>query len=174
MDKSSTDPNAVDRTTTKAANLHVSTTDSKAAGKVDSFKSNVKDIMTALTTAAQDPYILIGGSSLVLHGSTRTTNDIDLLINRASVPNLTFLKEAVLKKEGSKYIEKIDLLTEIVGRFDLDSLAPFTVDVGGVKIPTLDVLLGTKVLCHHHRSDGEEGDKKRASDLSDINWIICC
>lgn len=136
-----------------------------------SVRNSIKHVLNFLAQTTGLPYILVGGSSLLLHGSTRTTNDIDLLIPRHTIENFLAAQKTTLKAIEHNQIEKIDLLNEIVDRFDFDAIEPFSMDIEGIKVPQLDVMLGSKVLCYNLRPDGIEGEKKRASDLFDINWI---
>lgn len=55
--------------------------------------NNIKDLMHTLTMKTTESYILVGGSSLILHGSTRTTNDIDLLIRKDTTYKFTTVKK---------------------------------------------------------------------------------
>ncbi|KAK2460484.1 hypothetical protein APHAL10511_007490 [Amanita phalloides] len=138
---------------------------------VTSTKNDIRQLLTTLKDKTQQPFLLVGGSSLILHGSHRVTNDIDLLVPRDAVNEFSAAKEAVLNETEHKHVEKIDLLNAIADRFDFESIKFYTSDIGGFRVPDLDVMLGSKVLSHYLRADGEEGDAKRSSDLDDINWI---
>src|SRR6266498_4508801 len=135
------------------------------------MRITVKHILSALTQKTSHPYILVGGSSLLLHGSQRTTNDIDLLVPQDTEIEFSALLKVILEEDNQKWIEKADILTTMVGRVDSDfnNIKCFAVDIVGVKVPDLDVMLGSKVLSHHLRPDGIRGDSKRTSDLADIN-----
>lgn len=156
--------------------------DALKADSIEALKTKITHLMTALAQQTLTPSILIGGASLLLHGSSRITDDIDLLISGDALNEFMATKEKILKGLGSlrvdsesldkhNYITKIDLLNAINERFDFESIKSFTVDISGIKVPDLDVLLGSKVLCYHQRSEGDEGDGKRDSDMFDINWI---
>jgi len=137
-------------------------------------KDAILHILNALVLKTSKPYILVGGASLILHGSLRITNDIDLLVSRGDSNEFVVAKEAILGGLGyehSYYIAQIDLLHAIVEPVDIELVKPFTVDIDGVRVPELDVLLGAKIICYHLRIDGEEGNRKRTSDMSDIHWI---
>lgn len=137
----------------------------------NSLRNDVKHLLNALRQKTKEPYILVGGASLVLYGSSRTTDDVDLLVRRNNSFEFSTTKDTILKAETYHHIKQIDILNALVDRIDFDSIKSFTEDIEGVKVPDLDVLLGSKVLSYHARTDGEAGDKKRASDLSDIHWI---
>lgn len=142
-------------------------------------KQTILRIVKAMNVSTSfEPFILIGGASLIFHGSTRITNDIDLLVSLDSLDKFVTAREAVLgglTDEDREYIDQIDLLLVLVDRFEQpvnkESIQHFVVKFEGVDVPELDVLLGAKITAHHCRAEGYEGTVKRRSDLSDIHWI---
>lgn len=95
-------------------------------------KDAILHILNALILKTSKTFILVGGASLILHGSLRITNDIDLLVSRDSFNEFMVAKDAILgglESEDSYYIAQIDLLHTIVGPIDIELVSPFTVDM---------------------------------------------
>lgn len=49
----------------------------------DIFESDFKDFIAALNFSATE-YIIVGGYAVILHGYYRTTNDLDIWVNKTS------------------------------------------------------------------------------------------
>lgn len=126
-------------------------------------------------------YVLIGGFAVVLHGSPRFTEDIDLFI-RISESNLKKLRDALKKVFNDQSIDEItvpeikqyavirygaadDFYIDIIGNlgeaFSIDDITSDEIEVHGtkVKIATLESLYKLKEKTY------------RAVDQSDLLFI---
>lgn len=140
------------------------------------IKQSVLRIASAMNSITSQPFILVGGGSLVLYGSSRITNDVDFLVSEESFDEVTTAKAVILEELAGQdqYIASIDLLKTLNDRFEpinFQSVQPYAETLYGVRVPQLDVLLGAKIIAHFGRPDGEAGDRKRGSDIFDIHWI---
>ena len=129
-------------------------------------------VNTINLSVADKPSVLIGGASLMLYGSTRVTNDVDLLVSKRHFDDFAVAKKSLLKGQDER-IDHVDILSALFEHLDFESVQPFVVKLAGVHVLELDVLLGTKILSYHHRpdSDSPKGVVKRDADITDVNWI---
>lgn len=113
---------------------------------------------------ARARYVLIGGFAVIVHGSGRTTKDIDLLID-ASPENVARVRSAlkILPDDAAAEIEDddveryrvvrvadevvVDLMASACGVSFADAASGIqTVDIGGTRVPVADksTLIRTK------------------------------
>jgi len=154
--------------------------DTAAAANQAEMKQSILRIARSMKSHTSQPFIVVGGASLILYGSDRTTADVDFLISKASLVEFTVAKARILEHpvgqgptQGSN-ITSIDLLHDLHHRFrqvDLQSLKPYMEVLEGIPVLKLEVLLCAKFTSHFERPEGEAGDEKRKTDLRDILWI---
>jgi len=144
------------------------------------MKQRILRIARSMKSHTSQRFIVVGGASLILYGSPRTTADIDFLISEDSLDEFTVAKARILEhlvgQEPTQGpgITSIDLLHDLHHRFrqtDLQSLKPYVEVLEGIPVLKLEVLLCAKFTSHFERPEGEAGDEKRKSDLHDIRWI---
>ncbi|RPA92294.1 hypothetical protein L873DRAFT_1710812 [Choiromyces venosus 120613-1] len=144
-------------------------------------------------------YILIGGASLACLGSTRVTDDIDLLLPAASIPRLVSsltLSQDVTYRIGVIYTRggmsefPVDVLEKVIGDKTFEDLEPFTIIIqDGVKTLDFPIALRIKIRCFYLRNDETSsgtykqdvkysGKMKQAGQVVDDNVAkvipICC
>ena len=122
-------------------------------------------VLRALTSESVD-FILIGGLAAIIHGSARTTYDVDVVYARAPAnlarivkalapfqpylrgvpPGLPFHFDERTLRNGLNFtllisIGGVDLLGEVLGGGSYDDLLPFTTQVSGFGTQFLSVNL---------------------------------
>ena len=138
-----------------------------------SVRNSIKDVLNFLAQTTGLPYIPVSGSSLL---STRTTNDIDLLIPLHTTENFLAAQKSTLEAIVRNQIEKKKKRLPKRNCRPISTLMRlnffFSMDIEGIQ--------GSPVGCDTRFKDslfiiyvpmGIEGENKRASDLFDINWI---
>ena len=149
----------------------------------DSHKNKaIRSCVERLRSCLKDRFILIGGASLLLLGSQRATNDVDILVpSDEDVPALvSFLAaDKSFSNEGGHlqfqhpdFSPSLDILTIAVERMTFEQAHPHCLTIKEVKVPKPDYSLAMKVQCFYLRQDDENGEKKRASDLRDIEFLL--
>ncbi|CAP92142.1 hypothetical protein PCH_Pc13g10730 [Penicillium rubens Wisconsin 54-1255] len=149
----------------------------------DSRKTKaIRSCVERLRSRLKDRFILIGGASMLLLGSQRATNDVDILVpSDEDVPALvSFLAaDKSFSNEGGHlqfqhpdFSPSLDILTIAVERMTFEQAHPHCLTIKEVKVPRPDYSLAMKVQCFYLRQDDENGEKKRASDLRDIEFLL--
>lgn len=105
-------------------------------------------------------FILIGGGSLILHGSHRVTSDLDIL-----VPEETRI---TLSKIGDVHIDKLTMAVQCVV---FNTLKRFSLIKNGIWIPSLALSLGLKIRCWYLRNEDTQGERKKLTDMFDIRFL---
>ena len=148
----------------------------EAAANLAILKESILRIGRSMGSHTGQPFVVVGGASLILYGSSRTTEDVDFLVSRDSGDEFTLAKARILEHPMGQgpNITSIDVLHNLHDRFrqiDFQSLKPYVEVLDGIPVLKLEVLLCTKFTSHFERPEGEAGDKKRANNLLDIHWI---
>lgn len=145
------------------------------------FNTDFRDFITALNDAEVD-YLLIGGYSVILHGYTRTTGDLDIWVDR-TVENYLRLEKAfqlfgmpVFDMTLVKFLDtvnynvftfgrspvSIEILTEVKGLiFNEAFKASVIFDDDDVKV---------RCIQYHHLIDSKKA-AGRNRDLNDIEQL---
>lgn len=76
----------------------------------DIFESDFKDFISALNFSATE-YIIVGGYAVILHGYYRTTNDLDVWVNKTPENYLKLRKAYAIF--GMPF--QIDVMTKLKG-----------------------------------------------------------
>ncbi|KAJ5945314.1 hypothetical protein N7516_005482 [Penicillium verrucosum] len=150
---------------------------SSPTNKVEAIRRCVDELRRCL----KDQFILIGGASMMLLGSQRPTNDVDILVSRsedlAALFSLLAADEAFSNENGqlrfkhSGFSPSLDILTVAVQMITFEQAGPHCLTIEEVKIPKPDYSLAMKVKCFYLRQDDENGHKKRESDIFDIRFL---
>ncbi|KAJ5257599.1 hypothetical protein N7524_009155 [Penicillium chrysogenum] len=166
----------------------------------DSRKTKaIRSCVERLRSCLKDRFILIGGASLLLLGSQRPTNDVDILVpsDEDVAALVSFLAaDKSFSNEGGHlqfqhpdFSPSLDILTIAVERMTFEQAHPHCLTIKEVKVPKPDYSLG---LVRRRftggadlRADGK-GDlfsaftygkttrtaKKRGSDVNDIKFLV--
>lgn len=119
---------------------------------------------------------------MLLLGSQRATNDVDILVpsDEDVAALVSFLAaDKSFSKEGGHlqfqhpdFSPSLDILTIAVERMTFEQARPYCLTIKEIKVPRHDYSLAMKVQCFYLRQDDENGKNKRASDLKDIEFLI--
>ncbi|PGH08581.1 hypothetical protein GX51_01100 [Blastomyces parvus] len=141
---------------------------------------NVQACIQAVEKCLGDRFALIGGAALQLLGSTRVTNDVDILVSPQE--DISSLVSLLSDEDGFSNIGgelrfgdgetvTIDILTTAVESVTLESLQHNLLSVRRIRVPNFDYSLAMKIKCFYLRQDDENGQKKRRSDASDVEFL---
>ena len=91
------------------------------------MKQSILRIARSMQSHTSQPFAVVGGASLILYGSNRTTTDVGFLISEDSLDEFTVAKARILEHSVGQElsITSIDLLHDLHDRFrqiDLQSL----------------------------------------------------
>ena len=116
------------------------------------FQDDFRDFLNALNEQSVD-YILVGGFSVIIHGYSRTTGDMDIWVKRT--------KKNYKKLEKAFYQFRMPVFDMTEGKgliFDQASSKSKIYDDGGLKVRTL------------HKNDliDAKNASKRSKDLDDL------
>jgi hypothetical protein len=125
---------------------------------------------------------------MVKRHSTRTTNDIDMLVPPST--DISQLRQQLIDTTwffsdgGVLFVKplrsvhnpilrpmKVDILTDIVQGKGFNDLIHHTTNVGGNLMLTLSMSLGVKLKCWYLRAEDENGMKKKETDMRDILFL---
>ncbi|OAX78741.1 hypothetical protein ACJ72_06951 [Emergomyces africanus] len=142
--------------------------------------ANVLACMQAVEKCLGDRFVLIGGAAMQLFDSTRTTNDVDILVsakeNVSSLVSLLadqhgFSNTGGELRFGDGETVTVDILTTAVETVTLENLGHNLLSVGRIRIPNLDYALAMKIKCFYLRQDDENGQEKRRGDAFDVEFL---
>ncbi|KLJ06647.1 hypothetical protein EMPG_17859 [Blastomyces silverae] len=141
---------------------------------------NAQACIQAVEKCLADRFVLIGGAALQLLGSTRGTNDVDILVSPRE--DISSLLSLLTDQHGFSNIGgelrfgdgesvTIDILTTAVESVTLENLRHNLLSVGRIRIPSFDYSLAMKIKCFYLRQDDENGQMKRQSDAFDVEFL---
>ena len=140
----------------------------------------IKDIELCL---GSERFVLIGGGSMVLLGSVRTTRDVDILVSETEMP---YVYPALLSAKNANFLTidgklycaqggvliSLDILTAAVNTVTFEGVLPYTTTLEtGVRVPRLDYSLAMKIKCFYLRGDDEHGQEKTYTDIEDVRYL---
>jgi predicted nucleotidyltransferase len=127
----------------------------------DIFESDFKDFIAALNFSATD-YIIVGGYAVILHGYYRTTNDLDIWVNKTS--------ENYVKLRKAFAIFGMPLFDMTLENFIGDEFDVFTVGRSPFQIDMMTKLKGVEFADAIQKAEQKEmeGLKVRYLNLDDL------
>ncbi|KAK2795565.1 hypothetical protein FQN51_000419 [Onygenales sp. PD_10] len=140
----------------------------------------VRACIEAIQARLAGRFILIGGAAMNLLGSSRVTEDVDILV---ATPDLPGLESELRQINGFTDVSgkivftvqginvSVDLLTNAVDNATFNEMLPYTTLVGQVRVLRLDYALALKLTCLYLRQDDENGLAKRETDARDIAFL---
>ncbi|OAX80514.1 hypothetical protein ACJ72_05153 [Emergomyces africanus] len=126
-------------------------------------------------------FVLVGGAAMILLGSTRTTNDVDVLVSAnedVSALYWSLAEDSAFSNVGGVLYFRaadanitIDILTTAVETLSFENVQPHLLNIRGIRILKLDYTLAMKIKCFYLRQDDENGREKRSTDIQDVKFL---